>query len=227
MRRWSVVALGAARVFIPAAASRTDKSEGYQIPQASYTSAKGRTLATAHKPELLRLYDHIYHCLPWVGVTKNGIGFPRRKGAETDDRYFSVWIDVDQTDDGRFGALSRDRRASAMLSRYGVDLLRRMTTLTDVGSDANLFGYSIILSWLKPGGGNAPSKETLAIFVDKAALQDFLAKRLPGAEFVNRVRYLMFDGKEQIDAVRLEVWEDSFNSTYKLKNYEPPQEKRC
>jgi hypothetical protein len=63
--------------------------------------------------------------------------------------------------------------------------------------------------------------------VDKEALRDYLDKRLPGADFVSRVRYLMFDGKEQIDAVRLEVWEDSFNSTYKLKNYELPKGKKC
>jgi hypothetical protein len=227
MRRWSLVVLAAAVAWTPAAARAADRPDEYLMPIESYTTAKGRTLATAHKPELLRLYDHIYYCLPWVGVAKNGIGFPRRKGAEADDRYFSVWIDVDQTDDGGFAALSRDRRASAMLSRYGVDLLRRMTTLTDVGSDANLFGYSIILSWLKPGGGRNPSKETLAVFVDKGALTDYLARRLPGEDFVSRVRYLMFDGKEQIDSIRLEVWEDSFNSTYKLKNYEPPKEKKC
>ncbi len=227
MRRWRAGALAAIVALAPAAALAADGVEEYLIPLDRYTTAKGRTLAAAHKPELLQLFDHIYYCLPWVGVVKNGIGFPRRKGAEADDRYFSVWVDVDQTDDGRFAALTRDRRASAMLSRYGVDLLRRMATLTRVGTDDNLFGYSIILSWLKPGNAKTPSKETLALFVDKAALGEFLANRLPGAEFVSRLRYSMFDGKEPVEPVQLEVWDDTFNSTYKLKNYEPPKDKRC
>ncbi len=79
----------------------------------------------------------------------------------------------------------RERRVSAMFSRYGVDLLRRLTAMTSVASDANLTGFSVVLSWPKPGlPPDRPVSETMALFVDKASLADFLAKRLGPAEFV-------------------------------------------
>ena len=228
-RRWTAaaLALAAALSLEPAVAGAADPAESYLIPRDRYTTPKARALATAHKGDLLKLYDHVYHCIPWVDVAKSGIGFPKRLGSETDDRYLSLWIDVDQSDDGGFRAMSRDRRASAMMSRYGVDMLRRMSTMTSTGGDPNLYGYSIILSWLKPGDTSAPAKETLAFFVDKKSLGDYLGKSLPGSEFVSKSKYVMFDGKEKIESVKLEVWEDSFNRTYKLKNYEVAQGKTC
>ena len=228
MRRWTAAILVGALLGAPAAAAAGgDPPETYLMPLDRYTTAKARTLASAHKADLLRLYDHIYHCIPWVDVPKSGIGFPKRQGADTDDRYLSVWVDVDQADNDGFRAMSRDRRASAMLSRYGVDFLRRMSTMTRTASDPNLYGYSIILSWLKPGEGSTPTKETLAFFTDRKSLADYLAKTLGGPEFVSRSKHVLFDGKDKIDKVNLEVWDDPFNRTYKLKNYEPPQDKHC
>ena len=227
MRRSWAALLGATALLASVGPSVVEGNKDYLIPLDRYTTPKGRALATSHKGQLLGLYEHVYHCLPWVGVAKNGIGFARRKGAEADDRYLSLWIDVDQTDDGTFAALTRDRRASAMLSRYGIDMLRRMTALTGLRSDPDLFGYSVILAWLKPGGGQSPSKETLAIFADKASVEEYLGKRLPGTEFVKRSTFVLFDGKEEMPRPQLEVWEDSFNSTYKLKNYELQKDQKC
>jgi hypothetical protein len=227
MGRWTAAALAAALSLGPAAAVAGESPEVYLMPLAQYTTPKGRALASAHKADLLRLYDHIYYCIPWVDVAQSGIGFPKRRGSDTDDRYLSLWINVDQTDDGAFRAMSQPRRASAMLSRYGVDMLRRMSTMTRTGGDANLYGYSIILSWLKPGDGTNPTKETLAFFTDKRSLGDYLAKSLAGADFVGRSKYSLFDGKERVEPVHLEVWDDPFNRTFKLKNYEAPKEKKC
>jgi hypothetical protein len=150
------------------------------IPLGEYSTAKARSLAEAHKTELLRLSEHIYHCLPWMGVVKNGIGFPHPNGAPGDDRYLSVWVAIDQAEDPRFGTLTLPQRVSAMFSRYGVDLLRRMTQFTDVASDADVQGFTVILSWLKPGSANAaqPVNETIALFVDKPILADFFAQRV-------------------------------------------------
>ncbi len=225
--RWTAAALAAALLFGPVVARAADPPETYLMPMDRYTTPKARALASAHKADLLRLYDHVYHCIPWVEVAKSGIGFPKRLGSDTDDRYLSLWIDVDQADDGGFRAMSRDRRASAMLSRYGVDMLRRMSAMTKAGGDANLYGYSIILSWLKPGDMTNPTKETLAFFADKRSLGDYLAKALPGAEFVSRSKYVLFDGKDKVELGSLEVWDDPFNRTFKLKNYEPPKDKHC
>ena len=199
------------------------------IPLDEYSTAKARALAIAHQAELLKLSAHIYHCLPWLGVVKNGIGFPHPKGAEGDDRYLSVWVNIDQTEDPRFGALPVPRRASAMFSRYGMHLLKRMTQLTAITSDSNVQGFSVVLRWLKPGSSSAsqPVTETLALFVDKPSLADFLAQRIGTSDFTERAKYNVFDGKMLVGRVPLEIWEDNFNSTFKLKNYEVEKGQQC
>ena len=99
------------------------------VPVEQYTTPKAKSLAARYKTHLLKFSEQIYHCLPWVGVLKNGIGFRQPKGVDSDDRYLSVWIAIDQNDDGTFAKLPQARRVSAMFSRYGVDMLRRMTAL--------------------------------------------------------------------------------------------------
>ena len=103
-------------------------------PLEQYNTPKAKALASTYKPQLLRFYEHVYWCLPWLGVAKNGIGFRQPKGITADDRYLSVWVMIDQTDDGSFAAMPRERRVSAMFSRYGVDLLRRLTAMTSAAS---------------------------------------------------------------------------------------------
>lgn len=225
--RWPVAAVALIVMFAlatPVLAAPDDSI----TPIEQYNTPKAKTLASTYKTQLVRFYEHVYWCLPWLGVLKNGIGFRQPKGADADDRYLSVWVTVDQTDDGSFAALPRERRVSAMFSRYGVDLLRRLTAMTNVASDANLAGFSVVLSWPKPGMSQTqPVSETLALFVDKLSLADFLAKRLPTADFVSRVKLSVFDGRDPVGPMKLDVWEDSFNSTYKLKNYEAPKEAKC
>ena len=199
-------------------------------PVEEYTTAKAKVLATTYQTQLVQFSDYVYHCLPWIGVVKNGIGFRQPRGAEADDRYLSVWISIDQKTDGPFGQLPLDRRASAMFSRYGVDMLRRMAQVGGITSDANVHGFSVILSWLKPGtsgGDKPPLMETLALFTDKSSLGEFLAKRLPASEFTSRAMFNVFEGKERVGRVPLDVWEDDFNSTFKLQNYVLAPGKKC
>ncbi len=194
-----------------------------------YKTAKARTLATTHQPLLKQMRDEIYHCMPWVGVQKAGIGFRQPKGAVEDDRYLSVWIVIDQDEDARFAALPPERRASAMFSRYGTDLLRRMAQLQPLVADPNMKGYSVVLSWLKPGTGGAvqPVNETLALWSDKQTTLGFLAKRVPAGEFTRRAKFNVFDGTQDMGRLALEVWEDSFVRTFKVANYEAPKGQRC
>ena len=65
--------------------------------------------------------------------------------------------------------------------------------------------------------------ETFALFVDKATLRDFLAKRVSAEEFTNRAKFNLFDGLDLVGRVPIEVWEDSFNATFKVGNYQPPE----
>jgi hypothetical protein len=195
-----------------------------------YKTAKARSLATTHQPLLKQMREEIYYCMPWVGVQKAGIGFRQPKGAVQDDRYLSVWIVIDQDEDTRFAALPAERRASAMFSRYGTDLLRRMAALGPLVADSNVQGFSVVLSWLKPGTGGAagqPVNETLALFVDKQTALGFLGKRVAAGEFTRRSKFSVFDGVQDMGRLPLEVWEDSFVRTHKVANYEAPKGQRC
>jgi hypothetical protein len=195
-----------------------------------YKTAKARALATTHQPLLKQMREEIYYCMPWVGVQKAGIGFRQPKGAVQDDRYLSVWIVIDQDEDTRFAALPAERRASAMFSRYGTDLLRRMAALGPLVADSNVQGFSVVLSWLKPGTGGAagqPVNETLALFVDKQTALGFLGKRVAAGEFTRRSKFSVFDGVQDMGRLPLEVWEDSFVRTHKVANYEAPKGQRC
>jgi hypothetical protein len=194
-----------------------------------YKTPKARTLATTHQPLLKQMREEIYHCMPCVGVQKAGIGFRQPKGAAEDDRYLSVWIMIDQDEDARFSALPAERRASAMFSRYGTDLLRRMAALQPLVADPNVQGFSVVLSWLKPGTGGAvqPVNETLALFVDKQTTLGFLGKRVSAGEFTRRAKFSVFDGVQDMGRLPLEVWEDSFVRTFKVANYEAPKGQRC
>jgi hypothetical protein len=200
------------------------------MPLERYNTAKAKTLATTYRPQLVQFYDHIYYCIPWVDLQKNGIGFRTPRWASDDARYLSVWIWIDQADDGQFSTLPVERRASAMMSRYGVELLRRMTALGTVARDSNLDGFSVILSWLKPGSGRlgAPLiNETLALFSSRQDTLDFLARKLAAAEFIDRTKFSVFDGQTELGRLPLDIWEDAFLRTFKLKDYQPPKNKTC
>ena len=150
VKRGAVGVLAAA-VVLAVAGPALAAPEDSITPIEQYKTPKSRALASTYKPQLVQFYEHVYWCLPWLGVMKNGIGFRQPKDVSADDRYLSVWVAIDQTDDGSFATMSRDRRVSAMFSRYGVDLLRRMTAMTTAASDADLTGFSVVLTWPKPG----------------------------------------------------------------------------
>jgi hypothetical protein len=200
------------------------------MPLEKYTTLKGKRLASTHRTRLLQFSAQIYNCLPWLDVHQGGLGFPRSRDSQDDDRYLSTWIYVDQREDAAFTALPQERRVSAMFSRYGVDMLKRMSTLADVVDDSDVTGLSVVLSWLKPGTGRPGRQavnETFALFVDKATLRDFLDKRVSAEEFTNRAKFNLFDGLDLVGRVPIEVWEDSFNATFKVGNYQPPKGVTC
>jgi hypothetical protein len=232
MVRRKLAVLVSATILLSAAAIAVGASPADEalIPLESYSTDKAKALATRYRPQLVEMHDEIYHCLPWLQIQPAGIGFRKPKGAPADDRFLSVWLLIHQHDEGSFGAGSQASRASAMFSRYGVDLLRRMAGLSEPLRDQNVRGFSVVLTWPKPSP-NAKSgpavNETLALFVDKQTALGFLGRTVPAAQFVERARFQLFDGKEQVGRPALEVWEDSFLSTFKVANYEPPKGRKC
>jgi hypothetical protein len=200
------------------------------MPLEKYTTLKGKSLGSAHRARLLQFSEQIYNCLPWLWAYPGELGFRAPRDSQDDDRYLSTWIYVDQREDPVFAALPQERRVSAMFSRYGVDMLRRLSGLADVVDDTNVSGLSVVLSWLKPRTsqpGRQAVTETFALFIDKDTLREFLAKRVSAEEFTNRAKFTLFDGLDPVGRVPIEVWEDSFNSTYKLTNYQPPKGASC
>ena len=189
-----------------------------------YTTEKARTLATTFTPQLRQIYNRVYHCRPWLDVRKGGLGFTRAVGQPGDDRFLNIWVWVEQEITPEFAGLgTAARRASAMFSRHGVDLLRQLAADAGIFANPALAGYSVILTWIKPSGrvGNEEVAETLGVFADKSAVQAFLAKQISAREFVEKATIVAFDGKDRLGQLPLEVWEDNFATTFKLKNYEP------
>jgi len=201
------------------------------IPLAEYKSDQAQHLATTYSAQLRQFYDNVYHCLPWLDIRKRGLGFRTPRGAQRDERYLSIWVWVEQEINSDFTSLSPARRASAMFSRYGVDLLRRLSLLPQLAAEPQLAGYSVVLSWQKPDPGTKPGAqpvaETLAVFADKTAVQGFFAREVSPAEFADRAVVAAFDGKSALDRPALEIWEDPFTATFKLKDYTPDPSHRC
>ena len=201
------------------------------MPLDRYKSDRARELATAHGPRLRKIYDNIYNCLPWLDVAKEGIGFRKPRGAKSEDFYLSVWVWVEQIVTPEFTQMPPARRASAMFSRHGVDLLRRVASDNQIATEPRLTGYSVVLSWLKPEKATEPGvrgvAETLAVFVDKATAHGFFGLTVSPSDFAERALVAAFDGKVEMGRVPLEIWEDSFAQTFRLKDYTPDPSHRC
>ena len=98
------------------------------LPVDQYTSPKARTLGARYAAALHDLNAAIYHCLPWLDVPKESIGFfrPKHLPQPRDDRYLALRIYITQDASPQFAALTPEERASAMFSRYVGAMLRRM-----------------------------------------------------------------------------------------------------
>ena len=197
-------------------------AEDRLLPVDQYTSEKARALGTTHREALRALNTHIYHCIPWVELQKNSLGFFRPKGATTDDRYLSLRIYIEQDASPEFSRFRVEERASAMFSRYVGPLLRRMTKDPAIMADPAMDGFTVILEWMKQvprGAGDRPIHETIAIFIEKGVARDYLEAVIPITEVATKARVLAFDGETALGPLRLAVWEDKFVSTFKVSNY--------
>ena len=133
----------------PAAAAPSDDR---LLAMERYTSDKGRTLARTYEPALRELNTQIYHCMPWVEVQKESIGFFRPKPATQDDRYLSIRIFVEQEPSPQFASLAVEERASSMFSRYVGPLIRRMAAYVPPTGNPAPDGFTVIVEWLKQHG---------------------------------------------------------------------------
>ena len=198
-------------------------SDDRVLPVDSYTSEKGRTLARTYAGALQKLNAQIYHCMPWVEVQKQSIGFFKPKNATQDDRYLSIRIFVEQEPSPQFASLAVEERASSMFSRYVGPLIRRMAAYVPPTGDPSLDGFTVIVEWVKQqaaGGSDRPIHETIAVFVDRATALEYLGGSVAARELATRARVMAWDGTSSLGALNVSAWEDNFVSTYKVQNYQ-------
>jgi len=187
-----------------------------------YSSDKGRALGSTYGAALKQINTSIYHCMPWLEVPKEGIGFYKPRDASKDDRYLSVRVYIEQEPSTQFAALPMEQRASSMFSRYTGPLLRRLSGNGAMVNDSSLDGFTVILEWLKetPISGGRPVHETIAVFIDKATALEYLQGMVKGPELAERARVYGWDGETPVGRLRLASWDDNFVATYKVANYQ-------
>lgn len=230
--RWGHVARVAAAAAVVAstawsAGATAAPAANALVPIEQYTTAKARSLATLYRPQMLELHQHLDHCVPWVEVPKDGIGFRSPKGASGDERYFTLWIWIEQGADPGFAAMRTEERASAMFSRYGIPLLRRMAGLEGVATDDSVDGFAVVLSWVKPDRARPAVNETLVSFVDRTTARGLAVQTVGPGAVAQRARLSLFDGTTELDRPHLQVWEDPFLGTFRPKDYTPPPGTTC
>ncbi len=203
-----------------AGAATSDESV---LPAEQHTSEKGRKLASAYGPALRDMSAKIYHCMPWVEVKRNGIGFYKPKHLDGDVRYLSVNLYIDQQPSPEFAAFTVEERSSRMFSRYVGPMLKRMTRPQGILADSSLDGFTVILEWLKqvPTSASArPVHETIAVFLDRPVVADYMGGRIASRELAARARVLGWDGETSLGPLRVASWDDDFVATYKVSNYQ-------
>jgi hypothetical protein len=199
------------------------------LPVDQHTSDKARQLASKHARALRDLSAGIYHCLPWLDVQKQSIGFFRPKGATQDDRYLAMRVYIEQNPSTQFSGLSVEERASAMFSRYVGAMLRRMTERLGLVTDSLVDGFSVIVSWLKPtsDAGTQPVHETIAVFAERPTVAEYVAGRVSIAALAERAMVFGFDGETPLGRIRIRAWEDDFLKTFPIANDRPAPGVTC
>src|SRR4030095_16215510 len=212
---------------VSTAASGADTPNRVLQPD-KYTSDKGRALGQKYQGPLRDLNAQIYHCMPWLDVKPEGIGFYKPKHPQRDGRYLSLNVNVDQQPSPEFTKLSVQDRVSSMFSRYVPHLLRAMAT-NDLLKDSNLDGFTVIASWLKatPANGQPAVMETAAAFMPKNLVGDFVRGRATVAQLAEGAHVIAWDGETKIGTVKPKAWADDFVLTYKVAGYTPDPRINC
>src|SRR5499425_1431270 len=209
-------------LLLAAGAAAAAPSEDRILALDRYTSDKGRSLGTTYGATLTQINTSIYHCMPWLEVPKEGIGFYKPRDVSKDERYLSLRVYIEQEPSTQFAAMPMEQRASSMFSRYVGPLLRRMAANGAMMNDSSLDGFTVILEWLKetPMSGGRPVHETIAVFIDKATALEYLRGMVRAPELAERARVYGWDGETPLGRLRLASWDDNFVATYKVANYQ-------
>ena len=222
------MAAAATLTFLVNTASAAEAPTDRVLQPDRYTSDKGRALGQKYQGALRDLNAKVYHCMPWLDVKPEGIGFYKPKHIEGDIRYLSLNVNVDQQPAPEFVRLSVQDRVSSMFSRYVPHLLRSMAT-NDLIKEPNLEGFTVIASWLKaePAGGQPAVMETAAVFVPKSVVVDYLRGKASVAQLAEGSHVIAWDGETKLGQIKPKAWADDFVLTYKVAGYTPDPKISC
>ena len=227
-RAFASLAAAATLTLSGSPASAADAPADRVLQPDRYTSDRGRALGQKYQGTLRDLNAKIYHCMPWLDVKPEGIGFYKPKHIDGDTRYLSLNVNVDQQPAPEFTRLSVQDRVSAMFSRYVPHLLRSMAT-NDLLKEPNLDGFTVIASWLKaePASGQPAIMETAAAFIPKPLVADFLRGRASIAQLAEGAHVIAWDGETKLGVIKPKAWADDFMLTYKVAGYTPDPRVTC
>jgi hypothetical protein len=222
------MAAAATLTFLVNPASAAEAPADRVLQPDRYTSDKGRALGQKYQGALRDLNAKVYHCMPWLDVKPEGIGFYKPKHIDGDVRYLSLNVNVDQQPAPEFTRLSVQDRVSSMFSRYVPHLLRAMAT-NDLIKEPNLEGFTVIASWLKaePASGQPAVMETAAAFVAKSVVVDYLRGKATVAQLAEGAHVIAWDGETKLGQVKPKAWADDFVLTYKVAGYTPDPKINC
>jgi hypothetical protein len=222
------MAAAATLTFLVNPASAAEAPTDRVLQPDRYTSDKGRALGQKYQGALRDLNAKVYHCMPWLEVKPEGIGFYKPKHIDGDVRYLSLNVNVDQQPAPEFTRLSVQDRVSSMFSRYVPHLLRSMAT-NDLLKDPNLEGFTVIASWLKaePASGQQAVMETAAAFIPKGLVANFLRGQASVAQLAEGAHVIAWDGETKLGTIKSKAWADDFVLTYKVAGYTPDPKISC
>jgi hypothetical protein len=166
------------------------------FPIAEYKAQDGRVLAQTYRGELQGLYESVRRCTPELDFHYHGLGFRRPLGVEGQPPYLATWVWIP-----REPTLPGDdigARAAEAFRRYAPKLLPQLVAREVIHLDSRVGGYGLVLTWVKPPGGDPPIGETLVVFLPKPAVTLFVSGTATFGELLSMARIRAFDGQTEV-----------------------------
>jgi hypothetical protein len=166
------------------------------FPLAEYKAQDSRALAQTYLGELQALYQSVRRCTPELDFHHHGIGFRRPLGVDGQPPYLATWVWIPSEP-----VLPTDglpARAAEAFRRYAPKMLPQLVARDVINADSRVGGYGLVLTWIKPPGGDPPIGETVVVFLPKSAVTPFIGGTATFAELLAQARIRAFDGQAEV-----------------------------
>ncbi len=173
------------------------------LPLTEYKALDSRALAQAYLGELHVLYQSVRRCTPEVDFHHHGLGFRRPLGVDGQPPYFAMWVWIPS--EPALPTDSLGARAAEAFRRHAPKLLPQLVARETIHADARVGGYGLVLTWIKPPGGDPPIGETLVVFLPKSAVTRFVREPMAFTELLAEARIRAFDGQTEVKLAGLTI----------------------